>query len=522
MSKSTTTTQKNEPPAWAKPLFEQSADSAKWLYDNKVGFNTYEGDRIANFNANQTQALRDLGGLDAWNPQHQQSQAILGALGSGNMLDAANPITDQANSLMGTLGRTTYDPSNSIMDQGTGVYQGLLGQNIGPDNAATRNAQSVFAGMTDGGVGTNRFEDIYNSAGQLSSAEQNLQSIAAGKSLMGDPLFQEMLDAQSAKIADQVNSGFSAAGRYGSAAHAGTVGDSVGDFRRQAVLDNYAAERQRQLQAINAIDQGRLGRQGMQSSAAGSIAGIQGGNMDRNLGAAQMLGASGQQSIQNQMAEAARRQSLGGALSQTGQQIFANQQSEAARRGQMSALLAQQGQNLFANQQSELARKQSVAGDLANLGQQKYSNAQNAAMAQLQAGTLQQQQAQAEMDAQIKAWNENQNEAWTRLGALQAAAAGAAGPYGMAQNTSSQPFNPLGILGAIFGMSDRRLKQDIVLVGERGGFNWYEFAYTNAPDMRWRGVMADEVQAVRPDAVRDVGGYLQVDYPALGLQMEAV
>lgn len=348
MSKSTTSTQKNEPPKWAEPLFKKSASEAMDLYKSGEGFNVYKGDRVADFTDQQNQAIGNLASLD----------------------------------------------------------NRALGQDYG----------------------TNMYKSLYNQAGGPSYAEKNLRDIAQGQSLYGDSRFQEMLDAQSAKIADQVNLGASAAGRYGSGMHTGSLADSIGDFRRNTVLQNYQNEVQRQLAA--------------------------------------------------------------------------NQQMDA---GRMSGLAARQG----------------LAGDIAGSYQNQFNNIAQGAQTALQAGTLRQQQQQAEMDAKRQAFTEKDMQDWTRLGALQAAATGSAGPYGMMTSTQTQPFNPLGIFGSIFGLSDRRLKHDVVKVGERNGFNWYEFAYNDEPGTRYRGVMADEVRTERPDAVVELdNGYLAVNYAALGLRME--
>ena len=95
-----------------------------------------------------------------------------------------------------------------------------------------------------------------------------------------------------------------------------------------------------------------------------------------------------------------------------------------------------------------------------------------------------------------------------------------------------------GILGGLGGLamglgksglgwgSDRRLKQDIELVGcdERTGLNLYEFSYIDDPDMRrYVGVMADEVIAYDPRAVSfDEHGYARVDYARLGIPFKEV
>jgi len=73
--------------------------------------------------------------------------------------------------------------------------------------------------------------------------------------------------------------------------------------------------------------------------------------------------------------------------------------------------------------------------------------------------------------------------------------------------------------------SDRRLKQDIELVGrdERTMLPLYEFAYKSDPSRRFLGVMADEVEAYMPEAVRESeDGYKYVNYAMLGIEMVEV
>lgn len=110
---------------------------------------------------------------------------------------------------------------------------------------------------------------------------------------------------------------------------------------------------------------------------------------------------------------------------------------------------------------------------------------------------------------------------------------GAMGSYKNGADNAAANANPMGALlgaGAQLGAayisksSDRRLKQDIKLVGrdERTGLNLYEFAYKADPGQRWRGVMADEVLQVMPSAVHtNEEGFMSVDYGALGIEMTA-
>lgn len=106
-----------------------------------------------------------------------------------------------------------------------------------------------------------------------------------------------------------------------------------------------------------------------------------------------------------------------------------------------------------------------------------------------------------------------------------------ANSYNQGQNRESEFWGSLLGAGATLGAagigkySDVRLKQDVVRVGkdERTGLNLYEFAYKDGSGKRYRGVMAQEVLAVNPDAVYTMpDGYLAVNYSALGLEMVEV
>ena len=69
--------------------------------------------------------------------------------------------------------------------------------------------------------------------------------------------------------------------------------------------------------------------------------------------------------------------------------------------------------------------------------------------------------------------------------------------------------------------SDIRLKHDIILLGHLdNGLGLYRFAY-NGSEKAYVGVMAQEVEQVRPDAVvRGHDGYLRVRYSRLGLTFQ--
>ena len=70
----------------------------------------------------------------------------------------------------------------------------------------------------------------------------------------------------------------------------------------------------------------------------------------------------------------------------------------------------------------------------------------------------------------------------------------------------------LGSIMSMFGMSDRRLKEDISPIGELyDGQPVYRYKYLNDPIWRM-GLMAQDVEQHSPQAVRDVGGFKAVNY----------
>jgi hypothetical protein len=101
----------------------------------------------------------------------------------------------------------------------------------------------------------------------------------------------------------------------------------------------------------------------------------------------------------------------------------------------------------------------------------------------------------------------------------------------MAVNTNDSFLGDLGgLMGGAAAMksagffSDRRLKENVKEVGvdQRTALTLYEFNYLG-DDKRYRGVMADEVEMVYPDAVsRDEDGFMMVNYGALGIEMKEV
>jgi hypothetical protein len=88
----------------------------------------------------------------------------------------------------------------------------------------------------------------------------------------------------------------------------------------------------------------------------------------------------------------------------------------------------------------------------------------------------------------------------------------------MKQQGQAQNMQALG-MAAGYLISDRDLKENISLVGKKNGFNIYEFNYIGDNE-RFRGVIAQEVQSVKPSAVILDDGFLAVNYDAIGIEFE--
>lgn len=94
------------------------------------------------------------------------------------------------------------------------------------------------------------------------------------------------------------------------------------------------------------------------------------------------------------------------------------------------------------------------------------------------------------------------------------------------QNKMNQYNSQTGALGGLFSLagktifSDRRLKKDIISLGEKNGLPWYGFRYIweSAISPLRQGLMAQDMLKLRPDSVvMDESGYMAVDYDrALG------
>ena len=94
---------------------------------------------------------------------------------------------------------------------------------------------------------------------------------------------------------------------------------------------------------------------------------------------------------------------------------------------------------------------------------------------------------------------------------MQANAATTGGLFGLG-SAAIGALGKAGGAGGLFALSDRRAKTDITFAGTlRNGLPVYVYRY-RGDDEPQLGLMADEVEALHPEAVREIGGFKHVNY----------
>jgi hypothetical protein len=309
-------------------------------------------------------------------------------------------------------------------------------------------------------------------------AERYLEGMASGGR---NPYLDQAIQDAGDDIRNQTSALFSKAGRYGSAAHAGTVSDSVGEMANRMRMQAYDADRARQLQAAGQIQGAFDTSQNRALSATGQQAGLREADMQRqlmgasalsnqfnqgfgrNLQASQLQGSFQGQDLARQLqaAQAAtgiesgnvdRRLGAGQALSQIGAQdrqlglSAANSMSDVmnqnlARQLQASGQLQQydlgrNAQSMQAVGMSPMVR-QSMFDDAARLGQ---------------VGTAFENKAAQQLNDRLQRFRFGQQAPWDALGRYSGIVSGLGNLGGTQTQTGpSQSTNPL--MGAIGGFS---------------------------------------------------------------------
>lgn len=289
-------------------------------------------------------------------------------------------------------------------------------------------------------------------------------------------------------------------------------GLAANQFQNQATNQAFQqdmAARQAQNQALGQqfnqqLAAGQFGNSATQQAYAQSLGAAQFGNQAQQQLYSQLMG---QANLANDAGQQRFNQDL--AAAQFGNQALGQAQAlDIARMQAMNqAQQAQYGQNMqYANMMNQL-RQQAIAEQQQRRGMSL--NEMNALLTGQQVGMPQMPRFNASGVAEtpqlLNAANMGYQAQMDQYNAQQAGASNLMG--GLFSLGSAAISNP-------FMFSDRRLKRNIKRVGTHStGVGLYEY---DVAGYRQRGVIAQELKAVRPDLVRrHASGYLTVNYGAL-------
>lgn len=119
---------------------------------------------------------------------------------------------------------------------------------------------NVYQGQTVADLGDTTkagIQGVQNAASSLpgaTSSATNLQNMAAGNTVNGNPYFNDMLSNQLDKTAARIQSQFSGSGRYGSGANNSVLANELGGVATDALYKQYNQDLQNQLAANSQID----------------------------------------------------------------------------------------------------------------------------------------------------------------------------------------------------------------------------------------------------------------------------
>lgn len=113
-----------------------------------------------------------------------------------------------------------------------------------------------------------------NTTGPANQASGYYSNVLSGKYLNGNPYFGQVTNTLNRNIADQVNSQFEGAGRYGSDAYAGTLARETGAADANLGYNNYNDEMNRMAQAAGGATGANLGTGQALSGAIGQGAAL--------------------------------------------------------------------------------------------------------------------------------------------------------------------------------------------------------------------------------------------------------
>ena len=417
---------------------------------------------------------------------------IGGALGLNT--DDQEKAAERASGAQAQLGREAIEEQRAAREQTRELldpFVGLGTRNLGRVNTAVLGrgvpVTPEFEQLTREGLdfGVSGAEDLLDIAGQgisfaedplVSQSRAGLQGILGGSQLSLDPNVLQSPFFQA--LRDEATRGLE-----GSAAARGRIG--AGDTKEAIARSNLLLGSQFAQQDL----QNRLAAQGQRF-----------GQLQSGLGLGQGLG---QQDFANRIAEAERQ--FGQTQAGLGFGLGARTQGI----GQLSDL----SQINFSNRLAANQQRFNQLQNLVNLGQTSAAGvgAQGLAGAQ-NVGNILQGIGNAQAAGIIAAANARAQGSENIMNLLGGAGSGAGlGAAGLLGEAGAG-------LGAIIGISDKRLKRSIIKVKNFKNVNIYLFKYLWT-DVWNLGVMAQEIEKIIPEAVIDINGYRAVNYSLLAQRL---
>lgn len=425
----------------------------------------------------------------------------------------------------------------------------------GNQNVDTSGLQSVMDGMNPATVSNSNFQNLYDKSGQPGANEQYLTGTANGSMLTSNPYLDKMVQDTANSTADQVNRMFAAGGRYGSGMNQGILSDSLAKAENDLRYTNYNNERDRQMNAANAISGEQSNRIGLQGNAASGVAGIDENNVSNKMQSDVNKGNIGSAIAGIQSGNADRNNNASNAIGNFGQFQDQNKLNTDSTKANLASTIAgiqggniDRGSNIASTVggigQSQLGNQMQAAGNASNVQNQGFQNILNMigqlptiqgnktydADKQAQIGSAIDQMSQGQLDDLINQFSQMDMQDWARLGGLLSAGTTSAGNWGTQNSTTTQPMNLLGAIGTLFSgtnfASDKIVKKNIKKVGVTpGGVDVVEYdlnekgknlANGKSKTTGILGVIAQDAAKKQPNAVKKIkNGLLAVDYSRL-------
>lgn len=234
---------------------------AQSLYNSGAGTNVWQGPTVAGMNSDLTRGFdmtRGLAGVDTSQPFSYVNSVV----GRGGIAPGSEGGFETLRGLSGPggYGGVANDANanaKKFSDSLTALYNKSSGQNA--------DAIAGLKGIMDRSAGP-------------TAAETYLTDMARGNGGTGNPYLTSMLDANSQRIANRVNSSMSGAGRYGSGGHTDVLTRSIAEANNPILAQAYENDQNRRLTATGQIDQARLGYGGQGINAANSLGSMRQGD----------------------------------------------------------------------------------------------------------------------------------------------------------------------------------------------------------------------------------------------------